>query len=117
MPSAGLTQRDEVGDQLVGAQVAGVDLRAEAEAHHDEAGGRAGAAAIIYMREFRLLTRVAWLRPACTSATKCGFLVLVGHSRQPARLQQRPHGGRELRLHGRPRPVQEERRAPSGDFG
>jgi prepilin-type N-terminal cleavage/methylation domain-containing protein/prepilin-type processing-associated H-X9-DG protein len=28
---------------------------------------------IVYMQEYRLLTRVAWLRPACTTATKCGY--------------------------------------------
>jgi prepilin-type N-terminal cleavage/methylation domain-containing protein/prepilin-type processing-associated H-X9-DG protein len=27
---------------------------------------------IVYMQEYRLLTRVAWLRPNCTSYTKCG---------------------------------------------
>jgi prepilin-type N-terminal cleavage/methylation domain-containing protein/prepilin-type processing-associated H-X9-DG protein len=38
---------------------------------------------MVYLQEYRRLTRVAWLRPACTTATRCSLWCWYGETDKP----------------------------------
>jgi prepilin-type N-terminal cleavage/methylation domain-containing protein/prepilin-type processing-associated H-X9-DG protein len=72
---------------------------------------------VIYMQEYRLLTRVAWLRPACTSPTKCGYWCWWGvPDNKPGYSNVHMEGGNFVFLDGHAR-YKKNAALRSGDFG
>jgi prepilin-type N-terminal cleavage/methylation domain-containing protein/prepilin-type processing-associated H-X9-DG protein len=72
---------------------------------------------IVYMQEYRMLTRVAWLRPACTSATKCGYWCWWGiPNNQPGYSNVHMEGGNFVFVDGHAR-YKKNAAIRSGDFG
>ena len=72
---------------------------------------------IIYVQEYRMLTRVAWLRPACTSPTKCGGWCWWGvPDNRPGYSNVHMEGGNFVYVDGHAK-YKKNNALKSGDFG
>jgi prepilin-type N-terminal cleavage/methylation domain-containing protein/prepilin-type processing-associated H-X9-DG protein len=72
---------------------------------------------IIYIQEYRMLTRVAWLRPACSSATKCALWCWWGiPDNRPGYSNVHMEGGNFVYVDGHAK-YKKNSALRSGDFG
>jgi prepilin-type N-terminal cleavage/methylation domain-containing protein/prepilin-type processing-associated H-X9-DG protein len=72
---------------------------------------------MVYMQEYRMLTRYAWLRPACTSATKCGYWCWWGvPDNRPGYSNVHMEGGNFVHVDGHAK-YKKNQAIRSGDFG
>jgi prepilin-type processing-associated H-X9-DG protein len=72
---------------------------------------------IVYMQEYRFLTRVAWLRPACTSPTRCALWCWWGvPDNKPGYSNVHMEGANFVFLDGHAR-YKKNAAIRSGDFG
>jgi prepilin-type processing-associated H-X9-DG protein len=74
-------------------------------------------AEIVYMQEYRMLTRVAWLRPNCSSPTRCGLWCWWGvPDNKPGYSNVHMEGGIFVYVDGHAR-YKKNSALRSGDFG
>jgi len=72
---------------------------------------------IVYMQEYRFLTRVAWLRPACSSPTRCGYWCWWGvPDKRPGYSNVHMEGGNFIYVDGHAK-YKKNIAIRSGDFG
>jgi prepilin-type N-terminal cleavage/methylation domain-containing protein/prepilin-type processing-associated H-X9-DG protein len=72
---------------------------------------------MVYLQEYRLLTRVAWLRPTCVSATKCGYWCWWGTpDKRPGYSNVHMEGGNFVYVDGHAK-YKKNAAIRSGDFG